>query len=116
MKGWKGNLVWMGEPLQRGNKYAVIPRKLVDTSGGTLADHYRSGQESWILDKIAPTGLSAPPTQASILTILAKKARENEGSHTQKSSFLKTFSPHLLKKEPSPMGEMGIGAQEKNTL
>ena len=47
---------------------------------------------------------------------LTKKARENEGSHTQNSSFLKTSSPRLLKKELSPMGEMGIGAQEKNTL
>jgi hypothetical protein len=57
-----------------------------------------------------------PPTQASILTILAKMTRENEGSHTQSSSFSKTFSPRLLKKELSPMGEMGIGVQEKNIL
>jgi len=56
------------------------------------------------------------PTQASIRTALAKKARENEGSHTQNSSYSKTFSPRLLKKEPSPIGEIGIGAQEKNIL
>ena len=49
-------------------------------------------------------------------SILAKKTRKNEGSHTQSSSLSKTFSPRLLKKELSPIGEIRIGVQEKTTL
>ena len=75
------------------------------------------GRESWTSGRDSTNpAFRPPPTQASILTTLAKKTRKNEGSHTQSSSLSKTFNPRLLKKELSPMGEMGIGVQEKNTL